>query len=149
MSTQTAIAATQLDQLKQFTKVVADTGDFASMRQYAPHDATTNPSLILKAASTWEGIKAASSSSGRRSTATSPCSSRSPRRWPAPRQKRGSSRLLSAASSTGIRKVSFDEKGFRFALDEDAMATEKTDEGIRLFSADIVKLELLLAKKRG
>ena len=40
----------QLDQLKQFTQVVADTGDFASMRQFSPKDATTNPSLILKAA---------------------------------------------------------------------------------------------------
>ena len=40
----------QLDQLKQFTVVVADTGDFASMKQFAPRDATTNPSLILKAA---------------------------------------------------------------------------------------------------
>lgn len=40
----------QLDQLKQFTKVVADTGDFATLKQYAPLDATTNPSLILKAA---------------------------------------------------------------------------------------------------
>lgn len=41
---------TQLDQLKQFTVVVADTGDFATLKQYAPRDATTNPSLILKAA---------------------------------------------------------------------------------------------------
>jgi len=41
---------TQLDQLKQFTTVVADTGDFETMRRYAPQDATTNPSLILKAA---------------------------------------------------------------------------------------------------
>jgi transaldolase len=40
----------QLEQLKQFTKVVADTGDFAMLKQYAPLDATTNPSLILKAA---------------------------------------------------------------------------------------------------
>lgn len=39
----------QLDQLKQFTKVVADTGDFRSMREFLPQDATTNPSLILKA----------------------------------------------------------------------------------------------------
>jgi transaldolase len=39
----------QLDQLKQFTKVVADTGDFESMREFEPHDATTNPSLILAA----------------------------------------------------------------------------------------------------
>ena len=43
--------STQLDQLKQFTTVVADTGDFESMKQYQPRDATTNPSLILAAAS--------------------------------------------------------------------------------------------------
>lgn len=40
----------QLEQLKQYTVVVADTGDFESMREYQPQDATTNPSLILKAA---------------------------------------------------------------------------------------------------
>ena len=39
----------QLEQLKQYTTVVADTGDFEAMRAYAPQDATTNPSLILKA----------------------------------------------------------------------------------------------------
>ena len=33
----------QLDQLKQFTVVVADTGDFETLKQYAPQDATTNP----------------------------------------------------------------------------------------------------------
>ncbi len=38
-----------LDQLKQYTTVVVDTGDFARMRQFQPQDATTNPSLILKA----------------------------------------------------------------------------------------------------
>jgi transaldolase len=38
-----------LDQLRQFTTVVADTGDFNSMRAFAPRDATTNPTLILKA----------------------------------------------------------------------------------------------------
>jgi len=41
---------TQLDQLKRFTTVVADSGDFATLKQYEPRDATTNPSLILKAA---------------------------------------------------------------------------------------------------
>jgi transaldolase len=40
----------QLEQLKKFTRVVADTGDFALLKQYAPEDATTNPTLILKAA---------------------------------------------------------------------------------------------------
>ena len=39
----------QLDQLKAFTTVVADTGDFKQLAQFAPQDATTNPSLILKA----------------------------------------------------------------------------------------------------
>jgi transaldolase len=38
-----------LEQLKKFTTVVADTGDFASMKAYAPQDATTNPTLIEKA----------------------------------------------------------------------------------------------------
>ena len=41
---------TQLDQLKQHTVVVADTGDFEAMKAYKPQDATTNPSLILQAA---------------------------------------------------------------------------------------------------
>lgn len=40
---------TELEQLRQFTTVVADTGDFQLMKQYTPQDATTNPSLILKA----------------------------------------------------------------------------------------------------
>ncbi len=39
----------QLDALKQFTTVVADTGDFQQLAQFQPQDATTNPSLILKA----------------------------------------------------------------------------------------------------
>ena len=38
----------QLDALKQFTTVVADTGDFKQLGQFKPQDATTNPSLILK-----------------------------------------------------------------------------------------------------
>ena len=42
-------ANTALDQLKALTTVVADTGDFERMKQFAPQDATTNPSLILKA----------------------------------------------------------------------------------------------------
>ncbi|CAM5436259.1 transaldolase [Eoetvoesiella caeni] len=39
----------QLDSLRQYTTVVADTGDFETMREHRPTDATTNPSLILKA----------------------------------------------------------------------------------------------------
>ena len=50
--TEPAVAGTpnQLEQLKHVTKVVADTGDFATLKEFAPQDATTNPSLILKAA---------------------------------------------------------------------------------------------------
>ena len=39
----------QLDALRQWTTVVADTGDFRQLGAFKPHDATTNPSLILKA----------------------------------------------------------------------------------------------------
>src|SRR5256885_16285227 len=39
-----------LSQLKQFSVIVADTGDFDSIRKYQPRDTTTNPSLLLKAA---------------------------------------------------------------------------------------------------
>jgi transaldolase len=45
-----ATKLSQLDQLKKFTKVVADTGDFETMKEFKPQDATTNPSLILQAA---------------------------------------------------------------------------------------------------
>ncbi|MDN5680346.1 MAG: transaldolase, partial [Ewingella sp.] len=40
----------QLDALKKLTTVVADSGDIESIRHFEPQDATTNPSLILKAA---------------------------------------------------------------------------------------------------
>src|SRR5438874_740580 len=39
----------QLEQLKKFTKIVADTADFESMKAFKPEDATTNPSLVLAA----------------------------------------------------------------------------------------------------
>ncbi len=315
------MSTTQLDQLKQFTTVVADTGDFASMREFTPRDATTNPSLILKAAampeyahlldqalkdsgptarldqvidrllvvfgleilkiapgrvpsevdarlsfdtaatiekahdiiglyekagiprerilikiaSTWEGIKAAEhlqkekincnltllfsfaqavacAESGiqlispfvgrildwhKKSTGKDFTSAEDPgvksvsqiyayyKKFGYKTEVMGASfrnkgeilelagcdlltiapTLLAelkastdpvvrkldpvAAANADFKKVSFDEKSFRFAMNEDACATEKTSEGIRLFSADIVKLEQLLAKKRG
>ena len=314
-------AANQLEQLKQFTVVVADTGDFASIKQYAPRDATTNPSLILKAASmpdyawlvdkavqdagagadlgnvidgllvlfggeilkivpgrvstevdarlsfdapatvvkardliaryekagigrervlikiasTWEGIKAAEllEKDGIRCNLTllfsfaqavacaeakvqliSPFVGRildwykkSTGKDYAPAEDPGvksvteiynyykkfgyatevmgasfrntgeitelagcdlltiSPQLLGelqktatpltrklateTAKASPASRVSFDEKSFRWALNEDAMATEKTAEGIRQFGADIVKLEQMLARKRG
>ena len=49
-----------------------------------------------------------------------------------------------AAKICGIEKMHLDEKKFRFAFNEDAMATEKLAEGIRNFTKDIIKLESLL-----
>lgn len=42
--------ASELDQLKKISVIVADTGDIDQIRKYKPQDATTNPSLLLKAA---------------------------------------------------------------------------------------------------
>ncbi len=50
-----------------------------------------------------------------------------------------------AAQSSVLERISYDEKSFRLALNDDAMATEKLAEGIRLFCADAVKLEQLIA----
>lgn len=313
--------STQLEQLKQFTKVVADTGDFASIKDFKPQDATTNPSLILKAAgmpgyahlvdqavkdagsgatldatidrllvlfgseilkivpgrvstevdarlsfdrdgsiakareiialyekngisrervliklaSTWEGIKAAEQlqkekincnltllfsfpqavacaeakvqlispfvgrildwykkSTGRDYAAVDDPGVRSVGQIYTYYKKFGhatevmgasfrnkgeilelagcdlltiSPGLLAelaasseplvrkldpqAAKDAKIERVSFDEKAFRWALNEDQMATEKLSDGIRLFAADILKLEELIQKKRG
>ncbi len=49
MSTPPVTGTSQLEQLKAVTTVVADTGNFETMREYQPQDATTNPSLILAA----------------------------------------------------------------------------------------------------
>ena len=53
------------------------------------------------------------------------------------------------AESAKIDKLALDEKKFRWLLNENAMATEKTSEGIRKFAADIVKLETVVAGKLG
>jgi transaldolase len=52
------------------------------------------------------------------------------------------------AAKSDAEKITLDEKAFRFALNEDAMATEKTAQGIRNFAADIVKLEALVRELR-
>jgi transaldolase len=52
-----------------------------------------------------------------------------------------------AAKSAKVERLNLDEKTFRYLVNDDAMATEKTAEGIRKFSADIVKLEQLIASK--
>ena len=54
-----------------------------------------------------------------------------------------------AAKHANIQKVSYDENSFRFAFNEDQMATEKTSDGIRVFAADVIKLEKMIQQKRG
>ncbi|WP_119156793.1 transaldolase [Caldimonas tepidiphila] len=49
-----------------------------------------------------------------------------------------------AARSAAVEEVRYDEASFRFALNEDAMATEKLAEGIRAFAADAIKLDRLI-----
>ena len=51
---------------------------------------------------------------------------------------------IAAAKALALPAVNFDEAGFRYALNRDAMATEKLAEGIRTFAADAVKLEQLM-----
>ena len=51
------------------------------------------------------------------------------------------------AKKADVKALALDEKKFRYLLNEDAMATEKTAEGIRKFAADIAKLEQLVASK--
>jgi transaldolase len=52
-----------------------------------------------------------------------------------------------AAKAASVPRLDLDEKRFRYLLNDDAMATEKTAEGIRKFAADIVKLEQFIAAK--
>ncbi len=52
-----------------------------------------------------------------------------------------------AAARDDLPRVSLDEAAFRWLQNEDAMATEKLSEGIRMFAADTVKLEEWLQKK--
>jgi transaldolase len=53
------------------------------------------------------------------------------------------------AKSTDVKRLEIDEKKFRYLVNENAMATEKTAEGIRKFAADIAKLEKFVARKIG
>src|SRR5213082_535778 len=53
------------------------------------------------------------------------------------------------AKSAQVERLEFDEKKFRYLVNDNTMATEKTAEGIRKFAADVVKLEKLVASKLG
>ena len=54
---------------------------------------------------------------------------------------------LADAKNSNIERLPLDEKKFRWLLNENQMATEKTSEGIRSFNADAVKLETMIATK--
>jgi transaldolase len=51
------------------------------------------------------------------------------------------------AKATNVDKLELDEKKFKYLLNDNAMAYEKTGEGIRKFAADVVKLEKFVASK--
>jgi transaldolase len=53
------------------------------------------------------------------------------------------------AKSAQIERLELDEKKFRYLVNDNAMATDKTSEGIRKFAADVVKLEKLVESKLG
>jgi transaldolase len=55
----------------------------------------------------------------------------------------------SDAANLDLERRSYDEKTFRYELNEDQMATEKTSDGIRKFAVDVVKLEKLIAAEIG
>ena len=55
--------------------------------------------------------------------------------------------LFFSAKSQNIEKVSYDEKKFRWELNEDTMATDKLADGIRKFAADAIKLENIIKER--
>jgi transaldolase len=54
-----------------------------------------------------------------------------------------------AVAHENVERIAIDEPSFRYQLNDDAMATEKLAEGIRLFAADAVKLERLIDALRA
>src|SRR5438270_330947 len=187
---QTTTGLNQLEQLKKFTKIVADTGDFESMRAYAPQDATTNPSLIYAAVQKQQYAHLLDEviADRRRSGLTGPAQiddiiARLLVKFGCETEVMGASfrntgqilelagcdaltispdlmkelsesdapvvRKLDPAKVKGaeVEKLELDEKKFRYLLNDNAMAADKTAEGIRKFAADIVKLEKLVASK--
>jgi transaldolase len=123
----------QLDQLKKFTTIVADTGDFETIREFKPEDATTNPSLIY----------AATQKENYNHFLEELMKQLSESHEPAARKL-----TPEKAKTADVKRLDhLDEKKFRYLMKEDAMATEKTAEGIRKFAADIAKLEKLIASK--
>ena len=65
----------------------------------------------------------------------------------APVSERQRREVAERAARSDIQKLGLDEKKFRWLFNKDAMATEKTAEGIRLFNADAMKLEKYIAER--
>ena len=65
----------------------------------------------------------------------------------APVSERQRREVAARAARSDIQKLDLDEKKFRWLFNKDAMATEKTVEGIRLFHADAIKLEESIAER--
>ncbi len=144
----------QLDQLRQTTTVVADTGNFLQLAQFKPQDATTNPSLILKAVQQPEYAPLLAQTVAAHRGAALPdivdavlvrfgCEIL--RVVPGRVSTEVDARLSFDTTATlDLPAVHFDERSLRWALNEDAMATEKLAEGIRAFAADAGRLDALI-----
>ena len=128
----------QLDQLKAFTTVVADTGNFKQLAAFAPRDATGNPSLTLKAVrASFRNVGQISAVAGCDLLTISPELLAQLQSSQAPLSRQ----LDPAAGHADLPEVHHDEASFRWALNEDAMASDKLAEGIRAFAADALKLD--------
>lgn len=122
------------------------------MRKYQPRDATTNPSLLLKAATMPEYaavvdrvVSEARQGGATPAAALSAAMDRLAVAFGIEILKIVPKRLDSGvASAANLERVVMDERTFRWMHNEDAMATEKLSEGIRLFAADAIKLEKFL-----
>jgi transaldolase len=119
---------TLLESLKEYTTVVADTGDIEAIAKHRPQDATTNPSLLFHAVH----------------LAGSDLLTISPELLEQLEQTEGtvkSSLDPEKAKANTDQRLHLDEKTFRWIHNEDAMATEKLAEGIRKFNADASHLQ--------
>ena len=128
--------ATLLESLARHSVIVADTGDFEAIARYRPRDATTNPSLILEAAQepryrplVERALREAAAAGEGHAAAVVDALFVAFGRYEA-----------AGVGRERTRGGPLDEASFRWRLNEDAMATEKLAEGIRIFDADLRKL---------
>ncbi len=147
----------QLDSIKQFTTVVADSGDIESIRHYQPEDTTTNPSLLLKAAGldNYAGLiddalaRAAKQGGNRETQVANACDKLAVNFWCGNTQKasRGASPQKSMPVSPSIVKKSIEKARHLVALYQE-MGIDKsriliklasTREGIR--AAEVLEKE--------